>query len=221
MNNFTRLTLLIILGIVLASCTSKAANSNKVSIVAPEFRTAAVQTLTAAVTPTKTSMPTQTATSLPTITPTPAATNTPTTTPAYPEIHFSLDIPSANEVAAADSCNRSIFLRDVTIKDGTVLMPGETFKKIWRFENTGSCAWKKDYNIIFVSGLKMDGETTTINQYVAPGKTADIHLALTAPDVEGTFTGYWMLANENEKGFGEVVYVQIVVSEDEEDEEPE
>jgi hypothetical protein len=60
----------------------------------------------------------------------------------------------------------------------------------------------------------MDGSTTTIDTSVAPGEQVKVSVDLTAPDDEGTYTGYWILANEAESTFGVHVYVQIVVSDD-------
>jgi hypothetical protein len=112
------------------------------------------------------------------------------------------------------ACDNSAYVDDVTIPDGTILAPGQTFKKTWRLRNTGTCSWTHDYSIAFVSGNGMDGETTAINKYVAPGKAANITISLTVPDVEGEFTGYWQLTDKNGIRFGQLIYVQIVVSND-------
>jgi cell division septation protein DedD len=107
-----------------------------------------------------------------------------------------------------------VWISDVTIPDGTVLAPGQAFVKTWLLQNAGSCTWSSDYSLTFVSGNAMEGSTTTINQSVASGNQAQISIALTAPDTEGTFTGYWRLTNEQGIAFGISVYVQIVVSDD-------
>src|SRR5512141_2290607 len=36
-------------------------------------------------------------------------------------------------------CEAADYLKDVTIPDGTVLSPGETFEKTWKFQNNGTC----------------------------------------------------------------------------------
>lgn len=100
-------------------------------------------------------------------------------------------------------------------------MLGETFKKIWRIKNTGTCPWKEDFAMTFFSGTSMDGITSPINQYVAPGKTAKISVPMTAPATEGTFTGYWILSTSDGARFGQVVYVRVIVSKEETQEEPE
>ena len=110
------------------------------------------------------------------------------------------------------NCDSALYIKDVTISDGTVFAPNTTFKKIWRIRNTGSCIWNKNYAIMFSSGNNMSGETTTINRQIVPNETADISVELTAPDNDGTYTGYWILSNDNGAAFGGFVYVQIVVS---------
>jgi hypothetical protein len=218
----TRLITLFILAIFLSACGQAAteipASENQYS---PEIYTQVAQALTSAVTPTKEILPTATATMTATATLTP--TQTPLTTPtltAQPKT-YATPMPFLTNVSGYSACDNSNYISDITIKDGTVLMPGEPFKKIWRLENNGTCAWRPDYTLIFVSGYSMEGETTTINQYVAPGETAKIRVSLIAPDVDGTYTGYWILTNRESAVFGETIYVQIVVSEDETEEEPE
>jgi len=169
--------------------------------------TAAASTLAAAqgalVTPTitATALATQTSFSLPTSTP---VTVTPTNQSTV----------SYASASTANGCNNDLFVSDVTIADGTVVAPGEAFTKTWRFQNTGTCAWDEDYTIVFTSGTSMDGETTEIEQDVAVNGTGDISASLVAPESEGTYTGYWRLADDEGNAFGQSVYVMIVVSDD-------
>ncbi|HEU0294314.1 MAG TPA: NBR1-Ig-like domain-containing protein [Anaerolineales bacterium] len=116
--------------------------------------------------------------------------------------------------STANGCNDALFISDVTIADGTVLAPGEAFTKTWRFQNTGTCDWDEDYVIVFTSGTSMDGETTEIDQDVAVNATGDISVSLVAPESEGTYTGYWRLADGEGNALGQSVYVMIVVSDD-------
>ncbi len=218
----SKLAIFFILIILISACgqaTSESADS--ASEYNPEINTQIAQALTSAATPTKQTLPTATATSTQTATPAPTQTPLPALTlTARPKTHATL-MPYLTNVSGYSKCANSIYLKDITIKDGTALMPGEPFKKIWRLKNTGSCAWRPEYSLIFVDGYDMEGETTTINQYVAPGEEAKISVSLVAPEVEGTYTGYWILTDGMGKVFGETIFVQIVVSEDETEEEQE
>jgi hypothetical protein len=113
---------------------------------------------------------------------------------------------------AVSACDNSIYVSDVTIPDRTVFAPGATFTKTWRMQNTGTCAWNAGYAMTFSSGDGMSGATTIIDKTVAPSAAANISVELTAPSIEGTYTGYWILANSSGTAFGNIVYVQIVVS---------
>lgn len=100
-------------------------------------------------------------------------------------------------------CDWMSFVTDVTIPDGTTLRPGETFTKIWRIKNRGTCTWTPDYTLVFNSGDQL-GSTTSVRlpAYVAPGQSVDVSIAFTAPTAEGSFRGYWMLRNPSGALFG-------------------
>lgn len=44
------------------------------------------------------------------------------------------------------------FVKDVTIYDGTEMVPGTPFTKIWRFRNVGTTAWPQGTRIVKVGG---------------------------------------------------------------------
>jgi len=153
-------------------------------------------------------------TSMATTTPAPTATPTVTLIPTYQLVTATTvqSMTSYTYYSTVNGCNDAIYVSDVTIPDGTVLAPGEVFTKTWEFQNIGSCAWDGDYSIIFSSGTDMDGETTTIDQEVSVNSVGDISVSLVAPDAEGTYVGYWRIADSSGNPFGESVYVMIVVS---------
>jgi hypothetical protein len=168
---------------------------------------------------TSASTPTPLPVSMVTPTPTPLLippTSVPTLIPATnaPIInHTSGILQSSNAPAQVDHkiCEKSAYIDDVTIPDGTVLLPGETFVKSWTIENTGFCMWKENYMLTFFEGDPMSGSDTEIEKTMASGMQAKISVELTAPDAEGTYTGYWILADNNGDPFGMPFFVQIVV----------
>jgi len=140
-------------------------------------------------------------------------TATPFSFPTIPVTMTQQSSISYSAASTANGCSNAIYVSDVTIPDGTVLAPGESFAKTWDFQNTGSCEWTENYLITFVSGTDMDGDDTEIGETVSTGSSGEISVSLVAPDSEGTYTGYWRLADEDGNAFGQSVYVQIVVSE--------
>ena len=135
--------------------------------------------------PTQTPIP-PTATPLPaTVTPVPS-TNTP--------------FPTATTISY---CDWVAFVTDVSIPDGTNISPGDSFTKIWRLKNRGTCTWTPDYMLVFVNGEQMGGTTAVrLPSYVAPGQTVDVSVTLTAPDKRGHYLGNWMLRNTSGVLFG-------------------
>ena len=94
------------------------------------------------------------------------------------------------------SCDVSQFVDDVTIPDGTVLQPNQSFTKTWRLKNVGTCSWTPSYAVVFNSGDSMSGPATqALTGNVNPGQTIDISVELKAPASEGKYKSYWKLRN--------------------------
>lgn len=111
-------------------------------------------------------------------------------------------------------CNDSLFVEDVSIPDGTVLKPGESFKKTWRLKNSGICAWTADYALGFAYGDQMKGSTTKIAKIVSPGGTVDITLNLRAPMNRCWYGSWWRMKTDRGDYFGDFVFVSIQVADD-------
>jgi hypothetical protein len=128
----------------------------------------------------------------PTVTATATTTSTPTATPT-PTMTPTPETP----------CDWVGFITDVTVPDGTVFKPDQDFRKTWRLKNLGTCTWTKDYDLVYVSGDRMTGDSVTpLKTSVAPGQTIDISIELTAPIEVGKHTGYWALRNAAGTIFG-------------------
>lgn len=137
---------------------------------------------------------------------------TPTTAPAtYTATPTSTGVPSTTY------CDWVAFVKDVTIQDGAILAPGETFTKTWRLKNIGTCTWTPDYQVSFHSGTQMSGTSMQVPGYIAPGQTVDVAVTFTAPTAAGHYIGYWTLKNKSGALFGtgnradEPFYVDIEV----------
>ena len=118
--------------------------------------------------------------------------------------------PSTPTPGPARCANNAAFIADVTVPDGTNFQPNQTFNKIWRVQNAGSCTWNTTYQMVFVNGERM----TTLSQVavtgnVAPGQTYDVLVALTAPASAGAHTGHWQLRDDHGALFGPVLVVKI------------
>lgn len=148
----------------------------------------------------------------PTATSTLAAGVTPTLTPIPLPTNTNTPVPTATPV-----CPQAQFVTDVTIPDGTVMTPGQSFTKKWRIRNTGTCAWN-GYTLVFDSGDSMSGPATQPIGAVNPGQEVDIEVNLTAPASAGAYRGYWRIVSNSNvlvpmlNGYqGRAFYVDIKV----------
>jgi hypothetical protein len=99
-----------------------------------------------------------------------------------------------------------------------VLSPGEAFVKIWRLQNVGTCSWTQEYTLTFFGGDRLGAPSTfPLTTVVPPGETADLAVDMIAASEEGTYQGFWRLANPEGELFGigpnggESFWVKIIV----------
>jgi hypothetical protein len=186
-------SLLIVVSLVLASCRMifapivgtpseddyvNTAAAETVSALGTEIASGRTGTVTVPVIVIKT----------PTVTLTPKPKTTHTVTPSGPE------------------CNRATFVRDITIPDGSTILPNSLFTKTWELKNTGTCAWNKTYSVVFAGkGTAMSGAALTqlmADGEVKPGETVFASVSLRAPNEPGEYQGYWNLRAGNDAVFG-------------------
>ena len=141
--------------------------------------------------------------------PTPTATFAPSvpTTVAPPT-----SVPPITAPPVPGACtNNSAFVTDVTVPDGTNFSAGQTYNKIWKLSNTGTCAWGTGYQLVFISGEAMTSSTVVSVPATAPGATADILVPMTAPATAGDHTGSWRMRSADGAIFGQTVVVKITI----------
>jgi hypothetical protein len=145
---------------------------------------------------------------------TPAFTETATPTP----VETITPIPTGTQPASATpTCELARFVTDVTIPDGTVIAPNQTFNKKWRIRNIGACAWN-GYSLVFDSGDAMGAPATKPIPAVGPGQEIDLDVDLKAPATPGTYRSYWRIVTNTNvlvpvvNGYqGRAFYVEIKV----------
>jgi len=119
----------------------------------------------------------------------------------------------AEQQPSANCLDDAVFVADVTLPDGTVVEPGAALVKTWRVQNTGTCSWNSNYQLVFAGGDRLDSpERISIGGDVQPGADFDVSVSLTAPTAPGRYQGQWILANPAGQTFGQVVYYEIQVS---------
>lgn len=100
------------------------------------------------------------------------------------------------------TCDKAQFIANITVPPGTVMSPGATFLKTWRFTNVGTCSWNGT-SLVFYDGTNMSTATSfQLSVSVQMGQTVDISLPMTAPMGSGSYRGFWMFMNANGELFG-------------------
>ena len=151
---------------------------------------------------TQQAIPTATYTPLPTATPlaTPTTLSTPTQQPTT-AIYVPPAVTSTPTRTAL--CLHATLISDGDIPDGTEMSPNEAFIKTWTFKNTGTCTWTTEFDIFFVSGDQMSAPSVLdFPQTVQPGQSVTISIPMVAPPEPGTYTGYWIFADQGARRFG-------------------
>ncbi len=151
--------------------------------------------------------------SAPTISPANTATSTPlASTPTFTPIPLSTSASSIPAVTATTSCDKALFVTDVSYPDNTSVPAGTNFTKTWRLQNIGSCSWTPSYAVVFVSDNIMSGPTVqALSGNVNPAQTVDVSVNLQAPSSNGTYISSWGLRNPSGVIFTHF-YVQIKVT---------
>ncbi|HEX9074259.1 MAG TPA: NBR1-Ig-like domain-containing protein [Anaerolineae bacterium] len=115
--------------------------------------------------------------------------------------------PSPSNASCTDA---AVFIADVTIPDGAVLFAQQTFDKVWRVRNTGTCTWGKGYQFVLLSGQVMAATPVPVPA-TATGTTADLIVPMTAPATLGSFNSVWRLRNPAGVLFGDTLNASIRV----------
>ena len=112
------------------------------------------------------------------------------------------DLPHSG-IAGSSEYDMGITVKDMTIPDGTVLKPGETFIKTWQLLNKGTSTWTTGYALRFESGERMGAAYEVgMPSEVSPGGAVNVSVEMVAPIQPGEYTGHWVLRNASGHRFG-------------------
>jgi hypothetical protein len=192
---FLLILLLLLAGTLLFSCgTNPSDTTPQVDVNA--IRTEAIATYASSLTGTPDSAP--------------PASSTPTADfTATPVIETVTLEPSPT----TNPCFNLMYLRDITIEDGTELKPGEVVTKTWEVQNIGGCAWRAGFTFRHFGGDPMRGNTVTLTEAIPTGAIRQLSVQLVAPSgFSGEIISAWRMADENGNFFGDVLTASIVVN---------
>lgn len=220
---FTRRPLisLLLIGLVLVSCGGQPAAGEPTPDVNATIA-AGAQTMVAAVFQTQTAAaPTVTNTSSPTVTAaattSPLALSSPLATFTQGVLFFSTATPTGtfytstpNPGTLSYGCNNLLLIESFTDPDDPFL-PGQVFTQKWQVANNGTCDWLYLYELVFVSGERLSGNSRRLSKKIEPGKWTTLSVELEAPTREGTFSASWRFTDGAGHGFGSTLPVSITV----------
>lgn len=119
------------------------------------------------------------------------------------------DTPPGPPTEVPKPCNAAKFISE-TVPDGTELALNQNFDKTWRLQNTGTCTWNTNYQLVFAEGDKMGGPSTkNLSAQVAPGEMVDVGVTLKVPDSAGTYKGFWKVRDDQGNYYVNNLWVEI------------
>ena len=104
------------------------------------------------------------------------------------------------------------YISDLTIPDGTVVVPDSTIDKRWEVENSGTCNWNENYHLRQIAGPDLGVAKEQPLYPARSGSRANLRIVLTAPTKPDKYHIVWQAANPAGQLFGDPIYMDIVVS---------
>ncbi|KAK7111984.1 microtubule-associated protein futsch-like [Littorina saxatilis] len=102
------------------------------------------------------------------------------------------------------------FLSDVTIPDGSVVVPGEVLEKTWLMRNNGTMNWPRDTVLREVRGNMPAKHVSVPVGLLLPGQTTEITVVFCAPEETGDYESHWRLFSCGQE-FGHFVFIKVRV----------
>jgi hypothetical protein len=134
-----------------------------------------------------------------------------TLAPKGPDVEEPEPTQGVREAAAGDCEDSLIFIQDVTIPDGTVVVPESTMDKRWEVENSGNCNWDDRYRVRLIAGPEMGAQKEQALYPARSGTRATIRILFKAPVEPGTYRSAWQAFNPQGEPFGDPFFIEIVV----------
>jgi hypothetical protein len=146
--------------------------------------------------------------------PTPEPTQDPAALPAQ-ELLLEQQLEEIRPTPTPVCSNSLWFLQDVTIPDGSVVIPGERLDKRWEVRNNGTCNWGAGYQVKLIAG---PGMGIPVRQALYPAlSTTDvvIRMVFIAPVEPGRYRSAWQAYGPQDNPFGDPFFIDVIVPETE------
>jgi hypothetical protein len=121
-------------------------------------------------------------------------------------------LPTTLPITPTPSCRNDLtFLQDLTLPDGSIVIPGDSLDKRWEVENTGTCNWEIGYTLRLITGSEMGAHPEHPLFPARAGSVATIRIIYTAPDASGIYRSAWQAYDSEGEVFGDPIFIEIVV----------
>jgi len=107
--------------------------------------------------------------------------------------------------------NNAFFLEDLSLPDGSVVLPGDTLDKRWSVLNSGTCDWGPGYQLVRIGDDSFDGPDELALFPARAGATAVWQVILGAPLEPGDYLSRWQARTPEGSLFGDEVFLFISV----------
>ncbi|AQZ65311.1 unnamed protein product [[Actinomadura] parvosata subsp. kistnae] len=102
--------------------------------------------------------------------------------------------PTTHPTQPATPYDDSVFEKDVTYPDGSVVRPGESFDKTWRIRNSGNVPWQDRY-LTRMNDTPCKAPKRVGIGPVVPGESIDITVRVRASDSPGRCKIFWKMTD--------------------------
>jgi len=120
-------------------------------------------------------------------------------------------------IYSIDKKLKARYIADVTLADGTIVLPGISVIKTWRVRNDGERAWPDGVMLAYSSGDVLGGNKDNLISAAIPalvaGAEADISVPLIMPETSGRYVTYFRLRTKGGKLFGQRLWAHITIAE--------
>lgn len=120
--------------------------------------------------------------------------------------------PAQVPTSRADCIDVLTFISDLTIPDGTVVLPDSTMDKRWEVENSGNCNWDETYRLRLIAGPDLSAQPEQALYPARSGSRAVIRILFKAPLEPGAYRSAWQAANADGDLFGDPFFIDFIVS---------
>jgi hypothetical protein len=122
-------------------------------------------------------------------------------------------LPTVVVPSATPPCTDNLtYLQDLTIPDGTTMVPGQSIDKQWQVRNSGTCNWDDRYRLKLMSGDALSAVPVQPLYPARAGTDAVIRIVFTAPEAARLYGCQWQAVNPDGLPFGDPFYMQVAVA---------